>query len=403
MAVVVVAAVTQQGRRPSGQSNGSFSNVPFAWPVRAVPSEPGTSAGRAWMQGQEIRNYPARLPQVIPQPQPPSNVDVRSRELFQSSDTSPARTSRRPESFWASTRRAEFLGRVSMFLLFLTEVVVICPTLLAERELLQQVGPWSMSLRLSIASLRLLPMVVLVLSHFWQRIPGTHRCVISMRPTSSRPLRFLRLSIICLLYPEVRWGLAITLDMWYLLGTPLNQGITNTSSGMLLVSNIILCFMDTLTLISVLAFRTVEASEIELSTEPEVVHRPRSVKLAIPVQDGVEPTCAICLSDFEVDDDVLQLPCNHVFHSECVCRWLHRSRRCPMRCPQFVLPPEDPHVLHHQDGVDIVPVPDRNPSIAGRVQPVLVGNLMEHGLRAPSSQNPAPFVSVLPGEAQLPI
>lgn len=46
--------------------------------------------------------------------------------------------------------------------------------------------------------------------------------------------------------------------------------------------------------------------------------------------------CAICLEDFSVDCTAARLPCNHVFHDECVRRWFSRGRSqfwCPMRCP----------------------------------------------------------------------
>ena len=40
--------------------------------------------------------------------------------------------------------------------------------------------------------------------------------------------------------------------------------------------------------------------------------------------------CRICLSDFEDGDEVRTLPCLHVFHKECVDRWLRRNRTCPI-------------------------------------------------------------------------
>merc|ERR1712007_388672 len=42
--------------------------------------------------------------------------------------------------------------------------------------------------------------------------------------------------------------------------------------------------------------------------------------------------CMICLSDFEEDDDVVQLPCKHVFHVECAGAWLRRNKGCPAKC-----------------------------------------------------------------------
>jgi hypothetical protein len=48
--------------------------------------------------------------------------------------------------------------------------------------------------------------------------------------------------------------------------------------------------------------------------------------------------CSICLSDFESNDIVLQLPCHHVFHSTCVLPWLNENNICPT-C-RLVLPTE---------------------------------------------------------------
>jgi len=40
--------------------------------------------------------------------------------------------------------------------------------------------------------------------------------------------------------------------------------------------------------------------------------------------------CTICLSEFEVEEDVRRLPCMHLFHVECVDQWLGQNKRCPI-------------------------------------------------------------------------
>eukprot|EP00415_Alexandrium_ostenfeldii_P004323 UN4323 len=87
----------------------------------------------------------------------------------------------------------------------------------------------------------------------------------------------------------------------------------------------------------------VKSSE-ELAQPPERENfaRPRPVKLGQSDEAGMpkfDPTCIICLSDFKPEDEILQLPCNHTFHTECITKWLSRSRHCPLRCPPVVLPP----------------------------------------------------------------
>ncbi|KDO18265.1 hypothetical protein SPRG_15509 [Saprolegnia parasitica CBS 223.65] len=45
---------------------------------------------------------------------------------------------------------------------------------------------------------------------------------------------------------------------------------------------------------------------------------------------GCEEACAICLCDYEHGETKLQMPCKHVFHQECVVRWLEKSATCPL-------------------------------------------------------------------------
>ena len=40
--------------------------------------------------------------------------------------------------------------------------------------------------------------------------------------------------------------------------------------------------------------------------------------------------CVICLSDFEIGDQVSALPCAHVFHTECIISWLRKHCQCPV-------------------------------------------------------------------------
>lgn len=40
--------------------------------------------------------------------------------------------------------------------------------------------------------------------------------------------------------------------------------------------------------------------------------------------------CAICLNEFIKGDKVAQLPCGHIFHSDCVGCWLFEHPNCPI-------------------------------------------------------------------------
>lgn len=48
------------------------------------------------------------------------------------------------------------------------------------------------------------------------------------------------------------------------------------------------------------------------------------------VPEGEEDKCAVCLSEFERDEHVRTLPCNHIFHVECIDRWLVFNKKCPV-------------------------------------------------------------------------
>ena len=39
--------------------------------------------------------------------------------------------------------------------------------------------------------------------------------------------------------------------------------------------------------------------------------------------------CSVCLTSFKEGETVSKLPCNHLFHTECVLQWLSENRTCP--------------------------------------------------------------------------
>ncbi|KAJ7955482.1 RING/U-box superfamily protein [Quillaja saponaria] len=40
--------------------------------------------------------------------------------------------------------------------------------------------------------------------------------------------------------------------------------------------------------------------------------------------------CAICIAEFEVKGEAAKLPCLHVYHRDCISKWLQRNPSCPM-------------------------------------------------------------------------
>ena len=40
--------------------------------------------------------------------------------------------------------------------------------------------------------------------------------------------------------------------------------------------------------------------------------------------------CAICLQEFENDNEVYQLECHHIYHKSCLDQWFSRQNSCPL-------------------------------------------------------------------------
>ncbi|CAO1405442.1 unnamed protein product, partial [Diamesa tonsa] len=65
---------------------------------------------------------------------------------------------------------------------------------------------------------------------------------------------------------------------------------------------------------------------IEINTLP---HKYKKLRRASETDEDSEK-CTICLSQFELDNDVRRLPCMHLFHRDCVDQWLVTSKHCPI-------------------------------------------------------------------------
>ncbi|KAH9505142.1 hypothetical protein Btru_059664, partial [Bulinus truncatus] len=55
-------------------------------------------------------------------------------------------------------------------------------------------------------------------------------------------------------------------------------------------------------------------------------------RIRISLQTHVENTlqCSICMDDFELDIEVRKLPCDHLYHPECIIKWLELHGTCPV-------------------------------------------------------------------------
>jgi hypothetical protein len=44
----------------------------------------------------------------------------------------------------------------------------------------------------------------------------------------------------------------------------------------------------------------------------------------------LDDTCTVCQEEYAGHDTIMQLPCKHWFHQECISTWLHESKMCPV-------------------------------------------------------------------------
>lgn len=80
-------------------------------------------------------------------------------------------------------------------------------------------------------------------------------------------------------------------------------------------------------------------AEAEERQETEAVVKRLPTRLFIldqMLEDNERPACAVCLDDFEMDDELRILACKHEFHRQCVDPWLFEHHTCPL-CKSDIL------------------------------------------------------------------
>lgn len=48
-----------------------------------------------------------------------------------------------------------------------------------------------------------------------------------------------------------------------------------------------------------------------------------------------ESSCSVCQDDYDLTEELLELPCSHVFHKDCITQWFDRSNSCPVCRAKF--------------------------------------------------------------------
>ncbi|CAL0305389.1 unnamed protein product [Lupinus luteus] len=75
---------------------------------------------------------------------------------------------------------------------------------------------------------------------------------------------------------------------------------------------------------------TIEESAREVKIVPASKTAIESLK-KVNLEKVMNPkSCSICLEELSGKDEVLVMPCNHMYHQECITNWLQRCDTCPL-------------------------------------------------------------------------
>nr|XP_014098205.1 uncharacterized protein LOC106623257 isoform X2 [Bactrocera oleae]XP_036229497.1 uncharacterized protein LOC106623257 isoform X2 [Bactrocera oleae]XP_036229498.1 uncharacterized protein LOC106623257 isoform X2 [Bactrocera oleae] len=77
------------------------------------------------------------------------------------------------------------------------------------------------------------------------------------------------------------------------------------------------------------AIRPNRGATLEIIERNTLPHKYKRIRRPSESDEDAEK-CAICLSLFEIENDVRRLPCMHLFHTDCVDQWLVTNKHCPI-------------------------------------------------------------------------
>uniref|UniRef100_G3TN79 E3 ubiquitin-protein ligase RNF181 n=1 Tax=Loxodonta africana TaxID=9785 RepID=G3TN79_LOXAF len=58
--------------------------------------------------------------------------------------------------------------------------------------------------------------------------------------------------------------------------------------------------------------------------------------------------CPVCLLEFEEEETAIEMPCHHLFHSNCILPWLSKTNSCPL-CRHELPTDDDTYEEHRRD------------------------------------------------------
>jgi len=85
---------------------------------------------------------------------------------------------------------------------------------------------------------------------------------------------------------------------------------------------------DTSSILAAIGISLYDNVEVQVLSQEEFGKLP--VKVMGDIPDDFNEICVICQNDFEKDDEVVTLPCDHEYHKNCIKSWLtQNSCKCP--------------------------------------------------------------------------
>jgi len=65
-------------------------------------------------------------------------------------------------------------------------------------------------------------------------------------------------------------------------------------------------------------------------THPDTFEKLPRIILSESHVELMKTECSVCKCDFEMSEETIQLPCEHLFHSDCISQWLNQASTCPV-------------------------------------------------------------------------
>merc|ERR1711871_628409 len=62
----------------------------------------------------------------------------------------------------------------------------------------------------------------------------------------------------------------------------------------------------------------------------EMLKEKNTVEITFNIPEAKDTTCGICLDTYKKENEIVQLPCLHFYHDECISSWFKVNNSCPV-------------------------------------------------------------------------